>query len=111
MEYPNIDWRAYSHIIRGVQRKVILKYLNKPMTPTELKDELRDFERKRRVRKSKEIKIIRGLNFNNISRILRSFDKLGIVKCLTPNEKVGRIYVLTEKGEKLKKYLIQRKLI
>ncbi len=44
-------------------------------------------------------------SFNLVSRALRELKELGLVKVLNPKEKTGRVYILTEKGKKIKGYL------
>jgi len=47
-----------------------------------------------------------GINFSHISNVLRQLQEMGVVECLTPELKKGRIYALTKKGKKLvKEYL------
>ncbi len=41
-------------------------------------------------------------SFNIVSRALKELTELKLVKVLNPDEKTGRIYVLTEKGRKVK---------
>lgn len=36
-----------------------------------------------------------------VSRTLKQFEKKGLVECLTPDSKMGKIYILTEKGKEL----------
>lgn len=79
-----MDWDIISFIKRSEQRQVILKVLESPKTPKEI---------------GKETKLAPS----HISRTLKEFVDKGIVKCLTPKQKIGRIYKLTEKGEKLLK--------
>lgn len=76
----------YSWIIRGSQRTRILKIFEGQKTPT-------------------QIKKITGLGLNNVSDNLRLFVKQKIAKCLNEKEKLGRIYTLTEVGEKIKNKL------
>lgn len=75
-----------SFVKRSEQRQVILKSLSNHKTPTDIKKET-------------------GLAPSHISRTLKEFMKKSIVKCLTPKQKIGRIYRLSQKGEKLLKYL------
>ena len=76
----------YSWIIRGSQRRIIIKVLDKPKTPTLIKEET-------------QIKV------SNISDVLRLMEKKGIVTCINPKEKLGRLYQLTEKGKALIKFI------
>lgn len=82
-----MEWKLYSFIVRSEQRKLILTTLKKPKTPT-------------------EIAKISKLSTSHVSRTLAEFLEKGIVRCLTPNEKVGKIYILTEEGEGILKILI-----
>jgi len=75
-----MDWELYSFIVRSDRRKGILVSLNKPKTPTEI---------------SKEVKV----SVAHVSRTLKEFSKKGIIECLTPKAKVGRIYQLTAEGK------------
>lgn len=83
-----VEWELYSWVMRGRQRRKILKALNKPKLPTELKNEAE-------------------MSLTNVSKILRSFRARDIVKCLTPDNKTGKIYALTVKGEKLREEMVR----
>lgn len=76
----------YSWIIKGKQRKKIIKSMNKPKIPTQIKEETK-------------------LSLNNVSDVLREFRKKKIVKCLNPEEKTGRLYKLTPKGMRIREML------
>ena len=76
----------YSWIIRGKQRKRIIKAMNKPKIPTQIKEETH-------------------LSLNNVSDVLREFRKKKIVKCLNPQEKTGRLYKLTSKGMRIREMM------
>lgn len=69
-----------SYVVRGKTRLDILKALDKPMTPTQISDKLRNHR-------------------STISRTLLEMEKRGLVKCLTPKEKTGRLYNITKKGK------------
>jgi predicted Rossmann fold nucleotide-binding protein DprA/Smf involved in DNA uptake len=79
-----INWNDISFLERGKHRKTILKLLDKPKTPTQLKRES-------------------GLHFNEVSRTLIGLEKSGFVKCLTPNQKLCRFYDITEKAKNISK--------
>jgi predicted transcriptional regulator len=78
----------YSWILRGKQRRSILKIMDKEKIPTQI---------------SKESKVA----LNNTSDVLRSFVRRNIAVCINETEKTGRIYVLTTKGKRLKQRLSQ----
>ncbi len=76
----------YSWVVKGKQRKKILKSMNKPKIPTQIKEETK-------------------LSLNNVSDVLREFRKKELVKCLNPKEKTGRLYKLTPKGMRIREML------
>ena len=84
----DVEWELYSWVMRGRQRRKILKALNKPKLPTELKNEAK-------------------MSITNVSKVLKSFSARDIVKCLTPENKTGKIYALTVKGEKLREEVLR----
>ena len=73
----------YYWIVRGKQRKKIIKVMGKAKIPTEIKEETK-------------------LSLNNVSDVLREFRKKKIVKVLNPKEKTGRLYKLTPKGMRIR---------
>lgn len=75
--------KDYSWIVRGKQRKKIIKVMSKPKIPTQIKDDSK-------------------LSLNNVSDILREFKKKKIAECLNPKEKTGRLYKLTAKGMRIR---------
>jgi DNA-binding PadR family transcriptional regulator len=80
-----MSWEDVSYIIRGKNRKSVILELETPKTPTMLARTLKT-------------------SMPNISRTLTQLQNKGFVTCLTPEERVGKIYSLTDKGkETLKK--------
>jgi predicted transcriptional regulator len=77
-----INWDDFSFIHRGKHRKMVLEILNKPKTPTQLKQETK-------------------LHFNIISRTLIELERQGFVECLNPKQKMARFYGITDKGNKV----------
>lgn len=75
-----MSWNDVSYVIGSKTRKSILAKLETPRTPTFLADDL-------------------NVNLANVSRALSELEKKGIVVCLTPKQKVGKIYSLTKKGK------------
>jgi predicted transcriptional regulator len=72
-------WEDVSYVIASKTRKAILLRLETPRTPTFLAKDL-------------------GINLANISRALTELESKDVVICLTPKQKVGKIYSLTKKG-------------
>jgi len=67
---------------RGKIRKKVLKALLKTNSPTELARQL-DIER------------------STISRAILELQEKGLVECLTPDERMGRYYRITDVGRKV----------
>ena len=80
--------KLYSWLVRGKQRRGIIKVVDDIKTPTQIKEETK-------------------LSLNNVSDVLRLFIKKGIVKCLNEEDKVGRLYKLTKKGEEIRKEIVR----
>lgn len=73
-------WEDVSYIVRSKIRKSVLLELKTPKTPTILARTLKT-------------------SMPSISRALRQLQSKGFVDCLTPEERVGKIYSLTDKGK------------
>ncbi len=80
------NWDDISFMISSKHRKPILKLLDNPKTPTQIRNET-------------------NLHFNQVSRTLIELEKKGFVKCLTPSQKLNRFYQITDKGKKILKFL------
>ena len=78
------DWDDYSFVFRGKHRKEVLEHLDKPKTPTQLKEEIK-------------------IHFNIVSRTLIELEEKGLVECLNPSQKMARFYMITDKGKKILK--------
>lgn len=77
-------WELCSYVIRGKNRRRVFLALEAPKTPTQL---------------SKELKI----HLPHVSRSLGELESRKLVECLTPAEKVGRIFRLSERGRRVLK--------
>lgn len=75
-----MSWDEVSYVIASKTRKAIVSRLDTPRTPTFLAKDL-------------------DLNLANISRAITELEGKDIVVCLTPQQKVGKIYSLTKKGK------------
>ena len=84
-----IEWEQYAWVMRGRQRRRVLEALNKPRLPSELKREA-------------------GMSLTNLSKTLKSLEDRAIVECLTPGNKTGRIYSLTEKGRAIREEMTRQ---
>ncbi|MFH1636798.1 MAG: hypothetical protein ABIB71_00050 [Candidatus Woesearchaeota archaeon] len=84
----------YRWLKRGRQRILVIRDMepNHPVTGEELRKKL-----------NYAIKDRPKLSLREISRHLTSFEKKGMVKCLDSDQPYGRHYILTKKGERIKK--------
>ena len=78
--------RDVSYLSRSKKKTQILKILDKPKTPTQI---------------GKQLKISRS----SASQMLLAMEKKKYVKCLNPQDRMGRFYQATEKGLKVLKEL------
>lgn len=81
-----MDWVKYGRIVSSRNKKKVLLALTKPKTPTEV---------------SRQIKIARS----TVSRTLIELETLGVVKCLTKELRMGRVYTTTKEGAEIQKAL------
>lgn len=81
-----IDVYKLSFVKRSEERKKVFLSLSKPKFPKEI---------------DKDVK----LGMNRVSRALNELAKQGLVECLNPEDKRGRIYKRTKGGEGLVKEL------
>ena len=72
----------YSWVVRGKQRRLVIKALQGIKTPMQIKE-------------------VTKLSLNNVSDILRLFIEKGIAKCLNEKAKTGRLYKLTLIGKEI----------
>lgn len=84
-------WEDYGYVVRGNLRKKVLSYLDKPITPRELSKQL-------------------NLHLSEASRVLIELSRKGLVECLTPKLKSGRVYDITKKGKEIKNKLTKQGL-
>ena len=47
------------------------------------------------------------VSLNNTSRVLIDFKKRKLVKCINPEDKLGRVYKLTIKGTRIQKEILK----
>lgn len=75
-------WEDVSFVISSEYRFKVLKKLDAPKTPSKI---------------SKEIEI----NKTHISRALSELESKNIVKCLTPDAKKGKLFIISDYGKKI----------
>ena len=72
-------------IAKGKSQVCILDK-NSPKTPSELHE-------------------LSGIALSHVSKQLRELSKMGLIECLTPNLRRGKLFALTELGNEAKVYL------
>lgn len=75
-------YNLVSLVTRGSVRMKVLKGLLRPHTPTELAK-------------------THGVARSAVSRSIKALEKVGLVECLTPDEKMERYYRITDTGKKV----------
>jgi len=78
-----MSWNEVSYVVASKTRHAIMLQLDTPKTPTLLANILK-------------------INLPNVSRALAELQNKKMVVCLTPQQRVGRIYSLTKKGKDIK---------
>jgi len=80
--FLNMDWDKYGFVLAGELRQKVIKLLDEPKTPTQLKNLIKTQD-------------------SAIARCLRDLKKEKIIKCLNPHVKKGRLFVLTKYGKEI----------
>ena len=80
MEDEKSKWIKYAHVISSKNKIKIIKILEKPSTPSGI---------------AKELKI----NISLVSRLLKLLLNEGIIACINPEDKKGKLFYLTELGK------------
>jgi len=83
-----MNWNKYSFVKYAPLRSEILRVLDTEKTPKEIKDVLNKSD-------------------SNVARALRELTKKGLVKCLTPKSRKGKVYALTEEGKEIIEKLVK----
>jgi len=76
-------WEDVSFIISSSYRNKVLSALENPKTPSTLSKEL-------------------GINKTHISRALSELENKKLIKCLSPEAKKGKLYLVTDYGKRVK---------
>lgn len=87
------NYKLYTWIAAGKQRKAVLKAMYEPQTPTQIRRNSNHYNGK--------------ISLNNTSDILRGFVEKKLAICLNPEARKGRLYKLTEEGEKIRTELMK----
>ncbi len=84
-----MNWEKYGYVAASRYRQKVLKLLKEnPKTPKQLSGET-------------------NLHLSHVSATLSELIEKGLVKCLTPNLRRGKIFSLTEEGTEIAKELLK----
>lgn len=85
-------------LIRGSQRKeVFINLPEMPFLPNKFRKELND-------------NLKTNLSLREISRHIKDFEKMSILKCINKEDPYNRIYQITPKGKKIMKNILKLKI-
>lgn len=101
----NVDNDLLGWVSSGVQKEIVIKMMTKPMIPSQIRKKASEYIA--RTHPLKGATRIEGISLNHVSNVLRKLAQKGVVRCVTEQRKVGRIYVLTPKGVEIQKILLQ----
>ena len=88
-----MDWVVFAWLKRGSRRKSILNLLSdssSPLSANEIKNKL-------------------SISLSQVSFTLKELSEKELVECLNPQDNIGKIYVISSKGNVIMNSLIQSK--
>ena len=80
-------------VLRGRQRRAVLRVMSRPMVPSQISRSIRGEYR---------------ISLNNVSRVLRDLERKGLVECANPHKATGRVYLLTDRGKRVREELVSQ---
>lgn len=81
-----MDWDAYSFVVRSEYRVRMLNLFKMARTPKQIQERM-------------------DSHSSSVCRVLTKFVDYGIVECITPKQKRGRVYQITKKGIEVSDYV------
>jgi DNA-binding MarR family transcriptional regulator len=82
---PRMDWQKYAWIKRGSRRQKTLELLSKANNPQTIND----------IHQKSKIAI------SQASATVAELEKTGLISCLNPRDKIGKLYVITDEGREI----------
>jgi len=82
-----MDWKDYAWLNRGKRRKSILELLNNSERPLSAKD----------------VKSKLKIAISQASYSLKELRNRGLIECINPDDKIGKLYLINKKGKELVK--------
>jgi predicted transcriptional regulator len=87
-----VDWKTFAWIKRGNRRKEVLKLFAKSKNPLS----------------SSDVKNNLNISLPQVSLIIKEMSGRNLLNCLNPEDKIGKIYVISQKGEIIQNELQNR---
>jgi len=80
-----MDWKDYAWLNRGKRRKSVLELLNNSEKPLSTKD----------------VKSKLKIALSQASHSLKELWGRGLIDCVNPDDKIGKLYLINKKGKEL----------
>jgi DNA-binding MarR family transcriptional regulator len=80
-----MDWQKYGWVKRGKRRQQALEVFNKSPNPLTIKE----------VHEKSHIAL------SQASAIVAELEHEGVIECLTPQDKIGKLYRITKEGKEI----------
>jgi len=80
-----MDWQKYGWVKRGKRRQQALEVFNKSPNPLTIND-IHDKTR---------------IALSQASAIVAELEHEGVIECLTPQDKIGKLYRITKEGKEI----------
>ena len=80
-----MDWQKYAWVKRGKRRQTTLELFNKTNAPLTIND----------VHEKTKIAL------SQASATIAELEKTGLIECLTPQDKIGKLYRITKEGKEI----------
>jgi DNA-binding MarR family transcriptional regulator len=80
-----MDWQKYAWVKRGKRRRTTLELFNKTATPLTIND----------VHEKTKIAL------SQASATIAELERTGLIECLNPKDKIGKLYRITKEGKEI----------
>lgn len=84
-----MDWKKYAWVKRGKRRRVTLEVFNKTTKPLTVND----------IHEKSKIAI------SQASSTVAELESVGLIECLNSDDKIGKLYTISEEGKQIVTHL------
>ena len=86
-----MDWVKYGYVMRSKYRRLLLSHLFKTeATPTELATR-------------------QDIHKSHVSRTLKDLVEAGLIECLNPGSRMGKVFGLTDSGREVASKIVEKR--